>query len=435
MAFGGGTFTAHNKKLPGAYINFISKASATATIGERGYVAMAFDLDWGKDGEIFEVTAEDFITKCKAIFGYDYDHEKLKPLRDLFINTTVLYAYKLNANAVKASNTTATAKCGGTRGNDLKIVIQKNVDDSTKFDVMTYLDTRKVDEQTVKTAAELIDNDYVVFKKNATLTVSAGDKLTGGTNGDEITIANHQTFLDKAEGYAFNILAVASTESDVNQLYANYTKRMRDDYGIKFQAVVYNYSADSEAVINVKNPVTDGSNEASLVYYVAGLQAGTAVNASAMNTEYNGEYTFKTDYTQAELATCIDNGEFVLQRDGNRICVLKDINSLVNVTQDKGDDFKLNQVIRVIDAMSSSIASVFKNYFLGKVGNNADGRNALWSQIVEIYTQLFEIKAIEEFDPETIVVYEGEKKDQVVVDCVVTPVVAMSQLYVTNVVE
>ena len=31
MALGGGTFTVQNKVLPGAYINFVSLATATAT--------------------------------------------------------------------------------------------------------------------------------------------------------------------------------------------------------------------------------------------------------------------------------------------------------------------------------------------------------------------------------------------------------------------
>lgn len=41
MALGGGTFLTQNKVLPGAYINFISTAKASATLSERGYGAMS----------------------------------------------------------------------------------------------------------------------------------------------------------------------------------------------------------------------------------------------------------------------------------------------------------------------------------------------------------------------------------------------------------
>ena len=36
MALGGGTFTSQNKELPGAYINFVSAASASAALSDRG---------------------------------------------------------------------------------------------------------------------------------------------------------------------------------------------------------------------------------------------------------------------------------------------------------------------------------------------------------------------------------------------------------------
>ena len=46
MALGGGIYVAQNKVLPGAYINFISKAVATASLSDRGIVTMPLELDW-----------------------------------------------------------------------------------------------------------------------------------------------------------------------------------------------------------------------------------------------------------------------------------------------------------------------------------------------------------------------------------------------------
>lgn len=98
-------------------------------------------------------------------------------------------SYRLNSG-VKAANDYATAKYSGIRGNDLKVIIQKNVDDNSKFDVSLYLGTAQIDNQTVASAADLLDNDFVVWKKNATLAVTVGVALTGGTNGtvDELHI-------------------------------------------------------------------------------------------------------------------------------------------------------------------------------------------------------------------------------------------------------
>ena len=90
MALGGGTFVTQNKELPGAYINFVSAASADAALSGRGIATMPLELDWGVTGKVFEVTNADFQKNSMEIFGYAYTDEKLKGLRDLFLNTRTL---------------------------------------------------------------------------------------------------------------------------------------------------------------------------------------------------------------------------------------------------------------------------------------------------------------------------------------------------------
>lgn len=438
MALGGGTFTSMNKKLPGSYINFISASNASSALSDRGIAAMAFNLDWGKDDEVFTVSIDDFQKNAQVIFGYDYSHPKLKGLRDLFLNIRTLHAFKLNSNGVKASNTFATAKCAGVRGNDLKIVIQKNVDDTTKFDVMTFLGTIKVDTQTVTKTSELIDNEYISFKTSATLAVTASTPLSGGTNGDEITSANHQAFLNKIESYSFNTIGVVSEDKAINQLYSQFAKRMRNEYGVKFQSVTWNNASDDESNINVKNEIVveDGFNKASAVYWTTGVQAGCEINESCQNTVYDGEFKIKTDYTQAELELAIDNGEFVFHKVADDVRVLDDINSLVTTTDEKGDIFKSNQTIRVIDNIGNNIATLFNTKYLGKIPNDASGRVSLWSDVVNIFNELNTIRAIENFDSENVVVEIGNtKKDVIVTVNEIEIVGVMGKLYMTNTIQ
>ena len=161
---------------------FRSAASANATLSDRGIVTMPLLLDWGKDGEIFEVGSGDFQKDSLSIFGYDYTHDKLKGLRDLFLNARSLYAYKLTSGGKKAENNFAKALYSGVRGNDLKIVIQVNADDDTLFDVKTLFDMAVVDEQTVAAVAGLKANKFVEFKTDATLAATAATPLSGGEN-------------------------------------------------------------------------------------------------------------------------------------------------------------------------------------------------------------------------------------------------------------
>ena len=432
MALGGGTFLTQNKVLPGAYINFISVATASANMSDRGYAAMGLELDWGQEGKIFEVTNGDFQKNSMKIFGHSYADDAMKGLRDLFKNVTTLFAYRLNGGGAKAANTFATALYSGTRGNDIKIAVQANVDDNSKFDVQTWLDGVLMDTQTVAKAAELVANDYVAFKTDASLTVTAATALTGGTNGTS-NAAAHQAFLDKVESYpAINAIGYVGTETAVKSLYAAFAKRMRDEVGVKFQAVIYQQPADYEGVINVKNKVLDeGADEASMVYWTLGVAAGTAVNASATNKIYDGEFTVDVDYTQAQLESAIKAGEFTFHQVGSDVRVLSDINSLVTTTANKGDIFKDNQTIRVCDQIATDIANLFVTKYLGVVPNDASGRTSLWADIVKHHEDLQNIRAIENFTDEDVTVAQGDTKKSVVVTDNITVVNTMEKLYMT----
>ena len=431
MALGGGTFVTQNKELPGAYINFISAASASATLSERGIATMPLDLDWGIDGEVFEVTNGDFQKNSLKIFGYDYTHDKLKGLRDLFLNTKTLYAYKLTSGGTKAANTYAEALYCGVRGNDLKITIQANADDDTLFDVKTVLDTAVVDEQTVAKAADLTDNGFVKFKTSATLAITAATPLTGGTNGT-IDGTAYQTYLDKIESYTYNTMGVVVTDDVTKKLYVAFNKRLRDELGIKFQLVVYNLSADYMGVISVKNKVTDtGWSEAALVYWVTGAESGCAVNKSCQNKKYDGGFTVDTNYTQNELKAAIKAGEFTFHKVNGVVRVLEDINSMVTTSDTCGDVFKDNQTIRVIDQLGNDDAVLFNTKYLGVVPNNASGRTSLWSDLVKIRTQLQELGAIEGFTDSDVTVAQGDSKKAVVITSAITVVNAMGKLYET----
>lgn len=427
---GGGTFLSKNKKLPGTYINFASAQNASSSIGDRGVAAIALELDWGKDDEIIEVTAENFAKNSLSIFGYDYSNEKLKGLRDLFKNIKKGYFYRLNSGN-KASNDIATAKCSGTRGNDLRIVISKNIDDETKYDVSTYLDSKEVDKQTIKTVSELVDNDYVTFKMQE-IAVTAGKALTGGTNGDTSGEA-HQKFLDKLESYQVNAIGCTAKDEATSNLYVAYAKRLRDALGIKFQVVLFNNAANYEGVINVKNTTVE--DESALVYWVTGIIAGCEINKSNTNKTYDGEYTVNTDYTQSQLEASIDNGEFVLHKVGDEVRVLVDINSLVDVTSEKGEEFKSNQTIRVLDQIATDVASVFNSKYLGKIANNEAGRTSLWTDIVTLFKDYQTLQAIENFKDEDIKVEIGNDKKSVTIDTNVQVINAMEKLYMTVVVE
>lgn len=138
MALGGGTFITQNKVLPGSYINFVSTANAGLVFGDRGVCAAPLGLNWGAEGEVIEVMAEDFEKNSLKIFGYDYTDEVMRPYRDLFKNAKKCYFYRVTSGS-KASAALGTARCAGTRGNSVFYTVAKNVDNEALYDVCTYI--------------------------------------------------------------------------------------------------------------------------------------------------------------------------------------------------------------------------------------------------------------------------------------------------------
>lgn len=432
MALGGGNFlTQGSKVLPGAYFNFVGVKSASANLSERGFATMPLELDWGVEGEVFTVTQGDFQKNSLKIFGYPYTADELKGLRDLFLYTNVLYAYRLNGGGTKASNDFATAKYGGTRGNAIKIAIQTNLDDEDLFDVITYIDTTKVDEQSVESASDLIDNDYVTFKSDAELSITAGTPLANGTNST-VSGTNYQTYLEKIEAYNFNVMGVVTTDTTTKGLIASFVKRMRETVGKNFVTVLYAQASDYEGSINVKNKtLNDGWSDASLVYWVTGVQAGCAVNKSLTNKKYDGEFTVDVPYTQMELEDAIKGGEFTFHRVNDDIRILTDINSLVTTTLEKTSDFKKNQTIRVLDQIANDIAVKFAEDYLGKIPNDDAGRTSFWADIVKHHEALQDLRAIQNFSDKDVIVEQGDSKDSVVVSDSIEVVNAMEKLFMT----
>jgi len=424
---GGGTFQSMNKVIPGAYINFISAANASATLSDRGFVAVPYVGAWGSD-EVITITANDFANKCVAEFGYAYDADEMKNFREVFKNASTVYFYRVNADGDKASgesgNLVITAKYAGTIGNTIKIVITAV---NTQFKVDTYLGTALVDSQIATTVEDLVNNNFVVFTGEGKLTADAGTILKNGTDDT----ADYANALAALESYGFNTLVCPTDDSTTIGLFVTYTKTQRDTYGKKFQTVVYKTAgADYEGIISIDNAVLDvNADEYALVYWVAGLTAGTAINKSNTNARYNGEYEIDLDYTQVQFETAIKDGFFTFHRVGNEARVLTDINSFVSFSVDKSEDFASNQIIRILDQIGNDIAVLFNTKYLGKVTNNKAGRIAFWNDIVSYNNQLQDLGVIENFNAKDVVVEAGLDKKSVTVTNPIQAVVAMEKLY------
>lgn len=459
MAYGGGTWLAQNKILPGAYINFSSVSKASATLSDRGIAAAPFELDWGAPGVLRLIEQGEFQKESFELFGHGYTDDEMLPLREIFLHATKVYCYRLDASgAVKASCDFATAKYVGTRGNDIRIVVEADADVSSGYIVKTMVGSKVIDEQKVTDFAQLKDNEWVDFKAgcilgtkpsesgdDSTVYVPAGTyPLTGGTNGT-VNGEAHQNFLDAIESCSFNTLCCPVADDDtVKSLYVAFTKRVRDKLGSKFQLVGYDLSnPDYMGVINLRNscnhPKIANVNKASLVYWLTGAEAACNINRSLTNTAYDGELEIVikgVSETQAQLEDAMKSGKLAFHNSNGKIVILEDINSLVTLEENLGDIFQMNQTVRVCDQIANDIAVLFVTRYLGIVQNDATGRASLWNDIVYYLKELLRLRAIENLDTDKVTVELGRNKKTVLVNINNLSVVnAMSQLYMAVVIE
>lgn len=438
-ALGGGTFLTQNKVLPGAYINYVSVPRASNFFTDRGYATIGMELDWGETDKIITLEASDLQNESLKLLGYSFTDSKMKPLRDLMQGAKTLFLYRLNdEGGAKATATvgtlTVTAKYEGIRGNDIQIIIEKDIDTEGAYLVKTRMGDATVNEQLVKKATELVENDVVkISSTDDTLEVTAGTKLTGGENG-KVVGESHSRYLEEVEKYDFNVIGYAGTDETVKLLYKEFMRRMREDEGVKFQLVLYNMKKDKanhKGLINVCNKVTDDENEAAVVYWVTGQEAGCPINRSLTNKIYGGEYVIDTSYKKREAEQALKNGYFFFYERNDEVRVLEDINSFTEFTLYQNSDFSKNQVIRVLDQRAKDIAIIFNKYYLGKVQNNEDGRIGFWNELVKHAETLTELHAIKDYESKDSTIEEGFEKDAIVVHDFLMPVMAMQKLYMT----
>ncbi len=239
------------------------------------------------------------------------------------------------------------------------------------------------------------------------------------------------------EPYEFNVLCAYTDVAEDVTAYMAAVKSWREDLGKKCQVVVYNQTKpDNEGVINVVSTVSDeDAEEFVLVAWVAGAEAGCKINESCTNKLYDGEYSVVANKTQTELEECIKAGQIAFHMVYGDVRLLEDVNSLTTTTDEKGEDFKYNQTIRVIDQIANDIAKLFNTKYLGRIPNNQSGRMSLWGDIVAHHRVLESISAIDAFDATKLTVEQGATKKSVVIHDSITVMNAMAQLYMTVVVQ
>lgn len=255
---------------------------------------------------------------------------------------------------------------------------------------------------------------------------------------------NHSTddvseALSALKTVSFNTLCYPYDEelsTAAKTVIATWIKAMREEEGVKCQAVLANHAADSEAVINVVQglKMSGGTSlgTAEATAWVAGATAGAGITTSNTGMIYSGAIDVIPRMTKSEMESAIKAGKFLFKVDNTQnVSVVYDINSLTSVTADKGKVFTKNRVIRTIDNIANDVATIFESNYIGKINNNDAGRSLLKASLVDYFTTLQNMEAIQNFEAGDVSIEAGNDSDSVLVICNIQPVDSVEKIYIT----
>ena len=436
----GGTFDKSVGKVrPGTYINFEASNQSTLGSSDRGTVLIPLiNHSYGPEKEFITISNESVDSAIDKL-GYSVydDDSSMLLIREAFKNASTVIVYIAKAGT-KATGTggglSAEAKYGGSRGNALSYSVAANP--VAGFDVSVYLDGSTVEAfEGVTDVSVLADSKYITFtaSEGTSLEAAAGVALSGGTDG---TAANSDiaAFLDDMESVNFNTLAFPVTEESLLAACVTKIKYLRENVGRGVKAVVPDYKADYEGIINVTNSVVINGvtlSNAQATAWVAGADASASNVQSNTHKIYVGAESVANAKTHEQAVAAIQNGEFFFSYSENGDVVVEyDINSLTSFTDRKDKSYSKNRVLRVFDSFAESIRL---NFPPNKYSNNENGWDIMDGMGRSILKQFFDAGAIRnvDYDSDFAVVRGESKGDSTYFNVGLQPVDSAEKLYFT----
>lgn len=380
----GGSFDMNVSKVrPGTYVNVTSKRNQKPSDSVRGTVVLPLiGYSWGKNGEIIKIAAESPDAEIQKIGRSIFDeNDHMLLIRETLKNAITCYVYIINtgkAATITVNGIIITARCGGTRGNDIAVSSVENV--SGGFDIAVYLGTEVIESYYgVISVSELIanaKNKYVTFSATdeiVELRAFAVAKLLGGTD-KAAENADLTQFLDKSESIIFNTMCFPVEENTLQTACIAKIKYLREKVGKTVQAVLPTCTADTEGIINLTNSVILEGKELSVSQtcaWVAGVTAAATKVQSNTYVEYKGATGIIGGKTHEAAEAAIKNGEFFFSvAEGEKVVVEYDINSLHTFTPEKTEDYRKNRVLRVYDSFTEDLHATFPP---NKYNNDEEG--------------------------------------------------------------
>ena len=219
--------------------------------------------------------------------------------------------------------------------------------------------------------------------------------------GDEKSATDADKFsatLKKVATDRFDYLAIPTITDAQCETVATWVKTNRENKFKKIKAVLPNYDADYEGIINFGNTSIVTKNKtytpAEYTARIAGLIAGTPMTISATYAPL-AEVIDCDKHDQDENDEKVNKGQFFIWFDGEKFLMSRAMNSLVTTTQGKLEAYQTIKTIDIMDMIYDDIRQTSRDYYIGKYTNNYDNKCLLMCAIMGYFKKLEEGKLLQ----------------------------------------
>ncbi|MCI9975498.1 phage tail sheath subtilisin-like domain-containing protein [Clostridioides difficile] len=210
--------------------------------------------------------------------------------------------------------------------------------------------------------------------------------------------ADIQTALDFLETKEFNYLCMPKAVEVDKTAIRNWIIKLRDTDKVKVKAILGKVVGNHEGIINfTTEDVLVGDKKYSVDEFtsrVAGIIAGTPLSQSVTYTKLSDVVDIPK-MTKIDAESKVNKGELILIKEAGAIRIARGVNSLTELTEEKGEMFQKIKIVDTLDIINNDIKKVIIDDYIGRVPNSYDNKCILIVAIKEYLEELEKEELIE----------------------------------------
>jgi hypothetical protein len=279
------------------------------------------------------------------------------------------------------------------------------IDDKNVQGLYTYKKLKKVTDNWETANKAYITTAFSDYGVNKVMVASAhvdADTTVDGVDNITKSLPTALALLNKVYENGWLVAPQVTSTSD-KAIVANFIKTQRADEDYPLKGVLYNYSADSEGIVNftasdLQNTVTSSTTVDNATVDSSTVSGATTVSVDpntylvsiASNLCVLGSNESITNHVAKNITNCdikddpdvnVSNGEIFLFNNGTDIVFSRGVNSKTTIGTDESEALTKIRVIEVIDMVKSDLRKIFNSTYLGKTGNSYANRKSLTSTL------------------------------------------------------